>query len=97
MDFLFELRFGVAGSCEPDAAGRHPRHLGGSEVGGHENDGLRKVDLSIVAKGQHAFVEHAQKQLPKRVAGLLDLGLVKAAMGRFSTAFFATTFGPRRV
>jgi len=72
-DFLIEVGDGlVVGFYEAVAALHEVGDIGGAEVGGHEDDGLREVYAAIVAEGESGFVEHAEEQLPKGVAGLFD-------------------------
>ena len=58
--------------CKPEATVDQVRHLAGAQVRGQDDDALRKVDAAIVAECEGRFVEDAEQQLPKRVAGLFN-------------------------
>ncbi len=47
-------------------------HLGSSQVARHKDEGSRKVDLAIVTQRQRSFVQDAEQEVPKSIAGLLD-------------------------
>ena len=72
-DLFVEIGFGlVVGFDEAIAAGHEIGDFHAAEVGGHENDGLRKIYAAIVAEGQRGFIQHAEEKLPESVAGLFD-------------------------
>ena len=47
-------------------------HLGSSQVTGHEDECPGEVDLAVVAQRQRSFVQDAEQEVPKSIAGLLD-------------------------
>ena len=73
-DLFVEIGFGlVIGFDEAVAAGHEISDFHPAEVGGHENDGLGKIDAAIVAEGERGFVQDAEEKLPESIAGLFDL------------------------
>jgi hypothetical protein len=72
-DFFVEVCFGfVFGLDEAVAATHEFGDFATAQVGGHEDNGLRKIDAAIVAESQGGFIEHAEEQLPEGVAGFFD-------------------------
>ena len=47
-------------------------HLGGAEVGGHDDDAAGKIDAAVVAERQCSLVQNSEQQLPQGVGSLLD-------------------------
>ena len=54
------------------AAGHQFGDFAAAEIRGQENDGLRKIHAAIVAERQGGLIQHAEQQLPQRVAGFFD-------------------------
>src|SRR5208283_118992 len=48
-------------------------HLGCAQVGGHDDDTLRKIDPAIVTQCQRGLIENTEQELPQGVGGLFDL------------------------
>ena len=48
------------------------RNFAAAKVGSQENNRLREVHAPVVTERQRSLVQHAQQQLPERIAGLLN-------------------------
>src|SRR5205823_2972271 len=74
LHFLIQPGSRLIGRLDKAHATLHQfRNFSAPEVRGQEDDRLRKVHAAIVSQREGRFVQHAQQQLPKRVAGLLNL------------------------
>src|SRR5215469_17716277 len=73
LHFLIQTRRGLVHRLNEAHPALHQLgDLTATEVRGQENDRLRQVDTAVVTERQGRLVQDAQKQLPERVAGLLD-------------------------
>jgi len=49
------------------------RYFARAEIRGENDNRLREIDATCIAKRQSGFVQHPEQQLPQRIRGLFDL------------------------